>query len=159
MNFKIVPYTARYRDAFYSINAAWINEFFTLESEDERVLTEPERAIIEIGGAIYMAVDLDDGVAIGAVSLVNRGSGSFELSKMGVIPDAQGRGVGRAMLKEAIECFHFLGGEELFLETSSILSPAIGLYESVGFVKQKQLRPGSKYARADVYMVWEPPSS
>ncbi|MEM9026572.1 MAG: GNAT family N-acetyltransferase [Verrucomicrobiota bacterium] len=156
MNYEIVPYSAKYRDAFYAINVAWIKEFFTLESEDERVLSEPERAIIEPGGAIYMAVDLDGGVVIGAVSLVNRGSGSFELSKMGVIPEAQGRGVGRAMLKEAIECFRSLKGEELFLETSSILSPAIGLYESVGFVQQEQLRRGSKYARADVYMVWEP---
>ena len=42
-------------------------------------------------------------------------------------------------------------GRELFLETSSVLKPAISLYESVGFVHVPP--PGARsYDRADVYM-------
>ena len=56
----------------------------------------------------------------------------------------------------ALRTFRSLDGRELFLESSSKLTPAIALYQSVGFVHHPAPRPGSHYARADVYMVWEP---
>ncbi|MGB0371874.1 MAG: GNAT family N-acetyltransferase [Opitutales bacterium] len=156
MDFEIVPFAEKHRKAFYSINAEWIEKFFNLEKEDKRVLLDPEGAILAGGGAIFMAEDVSTGESIAAVSLVCRGEGSYELSKMGVRPEAQGRGIGRALVKSAIKCFQEKGGRELFLETSSTLQNAIGLYASLGFVQQTELRPGSKYARADVYMIWSP---
>ena len=69
------------------------------------------------------------------------------------VPD---RGIGRMLMQGALRTFRSLGGRELFLESSSKLAPAIALYESVGFVHHPAPRPGSHYARADVYMVWEP---
>jgi hypothetical protein len=46
----------------------------------------------------------------------------------------------------------------LFLESSSKLGPALALYESSGFEHRPAPRPGSQYARADIYMVWRPSS-
>ena len=59
-------------------------------------------------------------------------------------------------MQRALDVFRELRGRELFLESSSLLAPALKLYESVGFVHHPAPRPGSHYARADVYMVWEP---
>ena len=101
-----------------------------------------------------MAESLDADSVYGAVSLLCRGNGSYELSKMGVRPAAQGKGIGRALVERAIEAFQDSEGTELFLETHSLLVPAIALYESLGFVDQGHSRPGSKYQRSDVYMIW-----
>ena len=76
---------------------------------------------------------------------------------MAVAPEARGQGLGRALMVSALARFHALGGRELFLESSSKLRTAIALYESVGFEHRPAPRPGSHYARADVYMVWKPP--
>jgi len=80
----------------------------------------------------------------------------IKLTKMAVSPDLRGSGVGRQLMVAALEAFRALDGRELFLESSSQLTPALRLYESVGFRHHPAPRPGSHYARADVYMVWEP---
>ena len=69
-----------------------------------------------------------------------------------------GQGIGRRLLAAAIRWFEAHGGGELHLETNSVLAPAIGLYESAGFVHAE--RPGgpSAYARANVYMVYRRPA-
>jgi putative acetyltransferase len=67
-----------------------------------------------------------------------------------------GRGIGRLLMAGALDAWRGLGGRELFLESSSRLRPALALYESVGFRHRPAPRPGSHYARADVYMVYEP---
>jgi len=105
---------------------------------------------------VLFAID-DDGTAIGTVALKCEGEGLYELTKMAVDPAHQGRGVGRALMAGALGAFRDLQGEALFLESSRKLGPALALYESVGFRHRPAPRPGSHYARADVYMVWEPP--
>jgi hypothetical protein len=44
----------------------------------------------------------------------------------------------------------------LFLESSTKLERALSMYERAGFVLQPDVRPGSHYARADVYMIYDP---
>ena len=60
-------------------------------------------------------------------------------------------------MRGALDAFRTMGGRGLFLVSSSKLGPALALYESDGFRHHPAPRPGSHYARADVYMVWEPP--
>jgi GNAT superfamily N-acetyltransferase len=74
---------------------------------------------------------------------------------MAVEPELRGAGIGRALLEAAIDAYRGLGGRELYLESSSVLVPALRMYESAGFVHHPAPRPGSHYARADVHMVWE----
>ena len=83
--------------------------------------------------------------------------GVFELTKMAVQPGLRGAGIGRRLMEGALAAFRARRGRELFLESSSKLGPALQLYASVGFVHRPAPRPGSHYARADVYMVWQPP--
>ena len=64
-----------------------------------------------------------------------------------------------ALMDGELDVYRELGGRQLFLESSSQLAPALYLYESVGFRHYAAPRPGTHYARTDVYMIWEPQAS
>lgn len=155
---RIVAFEPRWRADFARLNLEWLRRWFVVEAFDEEVLGDPERHILADGGRILFALR-DDAAgatrAIGTVALRHAGDGVYELTKMAVEPDLRGAGIGRALLEAAIATYRGLGGRELYLESSSVLEPALRMYESAGFVHHPAPRPGSHYARADVHMVWE----
>jgi GNAT superfamily N-acetyltransferase len=155
---RIVGFDPRWRGDFARLNVEWLRRWFVVEPFDEEVLGDPERHILADGGRILFALrdDADGGTqAVGTVALRNAGDGAYELTKMAVEPELRGAGIGRALLEAAIDAYRGLGGRELYLESSSVLVPALRMYESAGFVHHPAPRPGSHYARADVHMVWE----
>lgn len=152
---RIVDFEPRWRADFERLNVEWLERWFVVEPIDREVLGDPETHLLADGGRVLFAVD-ETGRALGTVALKHEGGGVYELTKMAVAPGHRGRGIGRALMDGALRAYRELGGRELFLESSSKLGPALALYESVGFVHHPAPRPGSHYARADVYMVWEP---
>ena len=152
---RVVDYDPRWRADFARLNIEWLERWFVVEPIDREVLSDPETHILAGGGRVLFAIDAA-GHALGTVALLHEGDGVYELTKMAVDPAARGRGIGRTLMQGALRTFRSLDGLELFLESSSKLAPAIALYQSVGFVHHPAPRPGSHYARADVYMVWEP---
>jgi putative acetyltransferase len=152
---RIADYHPRWRADFARLNTEWLERWFVVEPVDRAVLSDPETHILAGGGRVLFAVD-GDGRALGTVALLHEGDGVYELTKMAVDPAARGRGIGRLLMAGALDAWRGLGGRELFLESSSRLRPALALYESVGFRHRPAPRPGSHYARADVYMVYEP---
>ena len=158
---RIVDFDPRWREDFARLNVEWLQRWFTVEPVDREVLGDPEAHILAEGGHILFAIAPDAAGhdrAVGTVALKHEGEGVYELTKMAVAPAQRGRGMGRQLMMEALATFRRLGGRELFLESSSKLGPALKLYESVGFRHYPAPRPGSHYARADIYMVWEPES-
>lgn len=149
---QVVGYTEDRREDFARLNVEWLERWFTVEDFDRLVLGDPEEHILAPGGRIWFAIDAS-GTAIGTVALRTDGDGIYELTKMAVDPGARGRGVGRLLADAAIAEFGALGGSLLYLETNTRLTPAIALYESLGF-EHRPLREGSHYGRADVHMVW-----
>lgn len=152
---RVVDYDPRWRADFARLNIEWLERWFVVEPIDRAVLSDPETHILAGGGRVLFAVDAAHH-ALGTVALLHESDGVFELTKMAVDPAARGRGIGRALMQGALDTFRSMRGRELFLESSRRLAPALALYESVGFVHRPAPRPGSHYARADVYMVWEP---
>ncbi len=150
----IIPFERRYRKDFKRLNLEWLRRYFHVEPIDELVLSDPE-ALLAKGGHIILA--RLHGRIVGTCALLVSADGAMELSKMAVTASCQGLGVGRRLLTAAIDRFRMLGCARLFLETNSILVPAIELYLSVGF--RHEPRPGgpSHYERADVYMVFHEP--
>jgi putative acetyltransferase len=57
----------------------------------------------------------------------------FEVAKMAVEPAYQGVGIGRKLLHATIDEGRNAGAQRLYLETNHVLTPAIRLYESLGF--------------------------
>ncbi|MBF6025003.1 GNAT family N-acetyltransferase [Lysobacter niastensis] len=152
---RIVDYAPQWRGDFARLNLEWLERWFIVEPIDREVLGDPESHILSGGGHVLFAID-GQGRAVGTVALKHEGDGVFELTKMAVDPAVRGAGIGRLLMLGALQAFRARNGRELFLESSSKLGPALALYESVGFRHHPAPRPGSHYARADVYMVWEP---
>lgn len=156
---RIAGFEPRWRDDFARLNIAWLERWFVVEDIDREVLGDPETHILAGGGQVLFAL-LDDGSgnerAVGTVALKHEGDGVYELTKMAVEEGHRGAGIGRRLMQATLDAYRSLGGRELFLESSRKLGPALALYESVGFRHYPAPRPGSHYARADVYMVWEP---
>jgi DNA-binding MarR family transcriptional regulator/GNAT superfamily N-acetyltransferase len=150
---EVRPFRHEWREHFYRINAEWLERYWTLEEIDRRVLTQPEKHILDPGGAIFFA--LIDGEVIGTCALLQESPGVFELTKMGVETGWRGVGAGRLLIEAMIAEFHKRRGKTLFLESNAKLKPALALYESAGFVHQAAPRPGSHYQRSDVYMIYQ----
>ncbi|MDC8105956.1 GNAT family N-acetyltransferase [Chryseobacterium sp. PTM-20240506] len=128
---KIEAYHPQYKEAFKALNEEWIKTFFVMESGDYKLLDNPEEYIISKGGHIVFA--LLDNEVVGTCALVKAGPETYELSKMAVSPKAQGKKIGYLLGKALVEKAKSLHAEKIFLETNSILVPAIKLYEKLGF--------------------------
>lgn len=147
---KIISYEPQYKEVFKTLNEEWIKTFFVMESSDYKLLDNPEEHIINKGGYIVFA--LLDGEAVGTCALVRAQEEplAFELSKMAVSPKAQGKKIGYLLGNALVEKAKALKAEKVFLETNSILVPAIKLYEKLGFKHTEITNPG--YDRVDVQM-------
>ncbi len=146
---NIVPFHVKYRKDWYEINKQWVEEFFEMEEADRKNLENPEKYVLAQGGEIYFAVQGNE--VLGVAALKYQGNDEFEVSKMGVRPEAQGLGIGKELLNVIIERYHARGGKRLYLETSSTLPKAISLYKKAGFV-HIAVSEDTPYARADVCM-------
>jgi putative acetyltransferase len=137
--------------AFRRLNEEWITRFFRIEPKEELVLADPQRTILDPGGRIFFATAAER--CVGCCALIRIREREFEVAKTAVEPSYQGAGIGRRLLDAAIEEARNVGARRLYLETNHVLTPAIRLYESVGFkhMDADRIVP-SAYERADVYM-------
>jgi GNAT superfamily N-acetyltransferase len=137
--------------AFRRLNEEWITRFFRIEPKEEAVLANPQASILDSGGRIFFATAGER--CVGCCALIRISDREFEVAKMAVEPSYQGAGIGRKLLHAAIEEGRDAGAQRLYLETNHVLTPAIRLYESMGFkhLDADRIVP-SAYARADVYM-------
>lgn len=137
--------------AFRALNEEWITRYFTLEAKDREILENPESAILDNGGHIFMVHA--DGAQVGCAALLPIGNDIYELSKMAVSPQLRGRGIGRKLLQHVVEQAKLIGAKSLFLGSNAKLENAVHLYESVGFTHVPPDKiPPSEYARANVFM-------
>ncbi len=148
---EIISYQPEYANAFKELNEAWINEFFEMEESDRKMLDDPKGYILDKGGCIVIA--LLNGKPVGTCALIKLEEGTYELAKMAVSSEAQGQKIGwkigQAVLGEARK----LDARKVYLETNSILTPAINLYKKLGF--QEVCGYDSPYARCNVQMELE----
>lgn len=149
MEIKIVPYQEKYKSAFYKLNEEWITKFFTMEQPDRDALEDPQVYILDKGGTIFVAL-LDD-EPVGVCALIKRDDiNCYELAKMAVSPKAQGKRIGYLLGKAIIEKANSLKVNRVFLESNTILTPAIKLYEKLGF--KKVAGCPTPYARCNIQM-------
>jgi putative acetyltransferase len=148
-NITILNYAPELNHHFKTINVEWIQRYFKVEPHDEEQLDHAQSNIIDKGGYIFFGAL--DGEIVGTAALIYNSPEEYELAKMGVRPQAQGKGVALALMEYAIQFARDLGAKQLFLETNSSLTPAITLYKKVGFVKIPQR--STDYARSDYQMI------
>mgnify|MGYP002879119968 CR=1 FL=1 len=151
---EIIDYAPELAGEFKRLNMRWLQALFKVEAIDRTVLGDPETHILEPGGEIFFArLGGPSGRIVGTCALKYEGAGVFEFTKLGVDPEAQGRGVGEALMWRAIARFKARAGKRLYLETNSKLKAAARLYEKTGWV-EAPMHESSPYARADRLYVW-----
>ena len=147
---EIVDYRPEYFMTFKRLNIMWINSHWSLEPHDLEVLNDPDSSILSKGGHIFVA--LVDGEPMGVVALC-RMEGTeydFELAKLAVDPEARGLGVGEKMCRATLEFARKSGAQKIFLESNTLLKPAINLYRKLGFKELEEYHPA--YERGDIQM-------
>lgn len=147
-NLKIVEYESKYQPYFEKFNREWIEKYFWLEDVDRYVLTQPEEAILEKGGAILMA--LCEGIPAGTVALRKVNDETFEFTKMAVDETFRRKGIAEALSKAAFDKALTLGATKVILYSQTDLQPAILLYKKLGF-REVPIEQGV-YKRANIKM-------
>jgi putative acetyltransferase len=145
---QIINYTATHQPDFKRLNVEWIEKYFKVESHDLEQLDQPEKFILAGGGTIFLA-QLDEEI-VGTVAVIKIEDGSFELAKMAVSPLVHGKGIGKTLCLKAIEHAREQGATKIWLESNTVLSPAITLYKNVGF--QEVLIQNTPYSRCNIKM-------
>jgi ribosomal protein S18 acetylase RimI-like enzyme len=98
-------------------------------------------------GALLLALDTDSSTPLGVIALRPftydnpTGDGSTsdrrcELKRLYTVPEARGRGVARALVREALEIARGAGYQVALLDTLEKMNAARGLYASEGFVER-----------------------
>jgi GNAT superfamily N-acetyltransferase/DNA-binding MarR family transcriptional regulator len=147
---RIVPYTSKYRAAFRNLNLAWIKAHFKVERADRDALDEPEQYILDRGGHIFVAIFEDKPVGVCALLKRNDSKYPYELAKMAVDPKARGMNIGWMLGRAVVEKAKSLKADRLYLESNTILTPAIGLYKKLGF--KKAVGSVTPYERCNIQM-------
>lgn len=150
---QLVPYTPEYQEVFKQLNEAWIRQYFKLEDKDYESLDHPEETILDKGGQIIVALWKGRPVGVCALIKSDYSKYPYELAKMGVAPEARGLGIGYRLGLAIIENAKELGARNLFLESNTILEPAISLYRKLGFKEIQGYT--SPYERSNIQMLLE----
>ena len=149
MNLKeivIVPFKEDYSNAFYELNAEWLEKYFYIEPYDKKVLSNPKEYIVDKGGYIFVAIFEEE--IIGVVALIKQ-KDFFELSKMAVKPKYHGKKIGKLLVNYCIEFGYKKGWKSITLYSHRKLVPAISLYKKLGF-KEIELEKDVHYERANI---------
>src|SRR5450432_243233 len=150
---EIVEYNWSYRKAFKDLNERWIKKYFKMEAADYKTLDNPEGYILKNGGYICVALYKNDPVGVCALMKMDDSEYDFELVKMAVSPEVQGKGIGWLMGRNVIDKDRALGAGKIYLESNTILKPAIKLYQKLGF--RKIAGHSTPYERCNIQMALE----
>ncbi|MBC6492058.1 GNAT family N-acetyltransferase [Flavihumibacter stibioxidans] len=150
---RIIPFKPIYAEAFKKLNEEWISAYFKMEDSDYKALDHPKEYILNKGGAILVALYEDEPVGVCALIKMDDPEYDYELAKMAVSPKVQGKSIGWLLGQAIIEKAKSLGAKKLYLESNTMLKPAINLYYKLGF--KKVAGRATPYERCNIQMELE----
>lgn len=145
---EIIENSKEYLYDFIRLNEQWISKYFNLEEADHKLAADPFK-IIENGGFVFCLVE--DKSVLGFCTLFNEGRGIYELARMAVSGEPQGKGYGNLLLEECLSKVKELDTKKLYLVSNTRLESAISIYKKFGF-KTIHLGKHPNYARANIIM-------
>ena len=146
---EILSYSPKYAEDFKNLNIAWLEKYFWVEPHDEEVLGDPEKHIIEQGGTIFFVKENEE--IIGTVALMKMEDDIFELTKMAVIPAAQGKNIGQKLMEHTINFAKDKNWKKLIIYSNRKLENAIYIYKKYGFI-EIPIEENNPYSRGDIKM-------
>ncbi len=150
MSIHIIPFEKKYSEDFKNLNLAWLEKYFFVEPHDEEVLGDPDKYIIQPGGNIFFVKDKED--IIGTVALMKVEEGIYELTKMAITPEHQGKNLGQKLMTHAIEYAKQQDWKRLILYSNRKLQNAVYIYFKYGF-EEIPIEQNNPYSRGDIKMV------
>ena len=144
---EILEYQPEHQPWFEKLNRDWIEKYFRMEAIDEQVLQNPDKYILQHGGAIFMALYQKE--MAGTVALRFVEEGVYEFTKMGVAERFQGKKIGEMLSQVAIQFAKSKKARKIILYSNTKLTPAISLYRKLGFAEVPVDGP---YKRCDIKM-------
>ena len=148
---ELVPYDNKYKADFKQLNIVWLDKYGLTESHDLEVLDDPEGTVIARGGLIFLAKEGE--VVVGTAGLWKENEEEYELIKMAVAPEWQGKGISKILLDRCLQEAKALHAKKVFLYSNSQLKTALSLYTKYGF---KHVDPSNApFQTADVKMELE----
>lgn len=147
---QIIPYEDQHQSIFKSLNEEWISSNFKMETSDYKALDKPRENILEKGGEIFVAVFQDQPVGVCALMKMDDPEYDYEIAKMAVSPHMRGKNIGRLLMDAAIDKARALGASKIYLESNTVLKPAVSMYYKLGF--QKIIGRPSPYERCNIQM-------
>ena len=146
---NVIPFEEQYLKDFKLLNREWLEQYFIVEPFDEYQLSNPKQEIIEKGGYIFLAKQVES--IIGTVALMKENDRSFEITKMSVTKNSQGKGTSKLLMNACIKIAEEKKWHRLYLYSNTVLLPAIKLYYRYGF-KEIPLDMNSHYDRTNIKM-------
>ena len=147
---QIVEYNDGYQSVFRALNEEWISSYFKMEEADYKALDNPKEYILDRGGKIFVALYENEPVGVCALIKMDDPDYDFELAKMAVSNKCQGKNIGWLLGQAVTNAAKELGASKIYLESNTILKPAINLYQKLGFSKVVG-RP-TPYERCNIQM-------
>lgn len=149
-NVQIVDYKPEYQTAFRALNEEWISTYFKMEEADYKALDKPESYILNKGGSILVALIGNEPLGVCALVKMDDPDYDYELAKMAVSPKAQGKNIGFLLAQAVISKAKTMGAAKIYLESNTLLKPAINLYHKLGF--EKVAGRATPYERCNIQM-------
>jgi len=145
--------TIAYEKEFRQLNEAWISANFWLEESDIKLLSDPQKYILDKGGNVFIA--LLDGKPVGTCALIVHDNITCELGKMAVDPKAQSHGIGFLLGSALLEKARQRNFIRVVLEGNTKMEASIALYRKLGF-KEVALpefeQPTDFHKRCNIFM-------
>ena len=145
---NIIEYEGKYYADFRRLNLEWLEKYNLAETHDLEILDDPQTTILDGGGVIYLAEA--DHEIVGTAALIKTGNRIYELAKMAVTQQWQGKGISKLLLEKCLHTARSWNARKLSLYSNSQLQAALKLYEKYGF--HHVSAEGSPFITADVRM-------
>ncbi|HKL75833.1 MAG TPA: GNAT family N-acetyltransferase [Halanaerobiales bacterium] len=145
---KIIEYKDEYKKKYKELAMEWLNKYNLYEHEDELILNNPDKFILNKGGYIFLA-EYEKQI-IGTVSLIPDENKVFELAKLAVTKKYQNNGIAKVLIEKAIEMAKKEEAKKILLYSNTKLDKAYHLYKKYGF-KEINLNK-NKYETANLKM-------
>jgi len=129
---EIIDYSGEYANDFRDLNLEWLEKYSLTEAHDLEVINHPKEAVLDKGGYIFLAREVDR--IVGTAGIANEGDSIYELVKMTVAPAFRGQGISKMLIEKCLDKARELKAKKIFLYSNSQLQTAIALYKKYGFV-------------------------
>ena len=106
-------------------------------------------------GSIYFVASENDKLIGGGGIFPSQGlpTGTCELVKLYLVPEARGIGLGAALMKRCISAARELNYNAIYIESMPELNKAVGLYESFGFTHLSGPLGNTGHFGCDIWML------